>query len=78
MVCLFRKPSGPVEKLLKEEWPEFTAENENYVTLSLAPVVRKDVFRDRVALWLNLVPALLKEKLAVNQRHSGPPAKEEL
>ena len=76
-VCLSRKPSGPAEKLLKEEWPEFTAENENYVALSLAPEVRKDVFRDRMALWLNLVPALLRETGSESTSQRAP-AKEEL
>ena len=55
-----RNPSAPVREDLGGDWPEFTTENEAYLSISKSPHVVKNVglYRDRTALWLKLVPEL--------------------
>ncbi|XP_076436458.1 fatty acyl-CoA hydrolase precursor, medium chain-like [Babylonia areolata] len=71
-------PNPPLkEDLGVEGWPQFTADNEAYLSLSLTPRVLPmlGAYGDRVALWLNLLPELssLTSKLPAE----GTTAKEE-
>ena len=40
-------------------WPEFRLEEEKYLSLEVTPRVEDYLYNKRVALWLDLVPALL-------------------
>ncbi|KAK7496738.1 hypothetical protein BaRGS_00011947 [Batillaria attramentaria] len=51
-------PSPAVKSVTGGDWPEFTSENEAYLALSQNPRVERNVYRDRSALWLQLVPQL--------------------
>lgn len=51
---------GLMRDLLKGEWPEYRKEDEAYVALTTTPEVRQEIFADRMALWLDLLPLLLK------------------
>lgn len=76
-------PSAPIKKDLGgEDWPQFTTEEQQYLSFSRSPRVVSQLgpYRDRVALWLNLLPqlqALLDSyKLAAEQKEGK--AREEL
>lgn len=61
VLSIFRRnPSVPVREDLGGDWPEFTTENEAYLSLSKSPSVVTDLgpYRDRAALWLQLLPEL--------------------
>ena len=82
-VC-HRNPSAPVKDDLGGDWPEFTTENEAYLSLSRSPRVVNDMglYRDRVAFWIKQVPELaaLTSQSAGAARREEPQqaAKEEL
>ena len=40
-------------------WPEFSAPDERFLALSPAPRVERSLLHKRVALWLDLLPALI-------------------
>ncbi|KAK7463168.1 hypothetical protein BaRGS_00038227 [Batillaria attramentaria] len=63
-------PSGPLRTALGGDWPEFTSEDEAYLSLSLTPQVGRDVMRDRMALWLQLVPQIVS---ATQRQQKQPP-----
>ncbi|KAK7463203.1 hypothetical protein BaRGS_00038262 [Batillaria attramentaria] len=63
-------PNAPLQTALGGDWPEFTSENEAYLSLSLTPQVGRDVMRDRMALWLQLVPQIV----SITQRQEEQPA----
>ncbi|KAK7486054.1 hypothetical protein BaRGS_00022663 [Batillaria attramentaria] len=63
-------PSGPLRTALGGDWPEFTSEDEACLSLSLTPQVRRDVMRDRMALWLQLVPQIVS---ATQRQQKQPP-----
>ncbi|XP_076436664.1 acetylcholinesterase-like [Babylonia areolata] len=78
-------PNPPLKQDLGVEgWPQFTADNEAYLSLSLTPrvVPMLGAYRDRVALWLNLLPELssLTSKLPAEETTAKeePTPKEEL
>ncbi|KAK7103719.1 acetylcholinesterase-like isoform X2 [Littorina saxatilis] len=53
-------PSAPVRDDLGGDWPEFTVENQAYLSISNTPrvVLNAGPYRDSAALWNNLLPAL--------------------
>ena len=45
-------------------WPEFTLEEEKYLSLEVTPRVEERLYNKRVALWLDLMPALVNSTRA--------------
>ncbi|KAK7486053.1 hypothetical protein BaRGS_00022662 [Batillaria attramentaria] len=64
-------PSGPLRTTLGGDWPEFTSEDEACLSLSLKPHVGCDVMRDRMLLWLQLVPQIVS---ATQRQQKQPPS----
>lgn len=58
IVCLPRNPRTPLRGILESDWPQYTTEDQAYLSLSLTPSVQHEVFKERVALWLQLLPQL--------------------
>ncbi|XP_076452799.1 acetylcholinesterase-like [Babylonia areolata] len=77
-------PNPPLEADLGgEAWPQFTADSEAYLSLSLTPRLVPDLglYRDRVALWQSFLPQLnsLTSKLPPEDAPKEEPVpKEEL
>ncbi|XP_076470862.1 acetylcholinesterase-like [Babylonia areolata] len=68
-------PSGLLQQAVDGgdgEWPQYTVEREEHLSLSLSPRVLSGAgpFRDRVALWLRLLPQL--DSLTSSATHTHP------
>lgn len=55
-------PNPALKDVLGSDWPEFTSEDEAVLSLSLPPHVLRDVMKDRIALWVKLVPEIISAK----------------
>nr|KAG5691855.1 hypothetical protein BaRGS_033459 [Batillaria attramentaria] len=68
LVTDFAKTGNPAstvgEQLNGAVWQEFSATEESYLAFGPQPRVEKDLYAKQVALWLDLVPSLVKYSLA--------------
>ncbi|KAL8572556.1 hypothetical protein ACOMHN_040460 [Nucella lapillus] len=70
-------PSAPIRDDLGVDWPEFTTEEEEYLSISQSPrvVSKMGPYRDRLALWLSHLPQL--DTLTSQEAAEEPPTPRE-
>ena len=68
-----RNPSAAVREKLGGDWPEFTAENEAYLSISKTPrvVYKSGPYGNRAALWNTLLPQLQALTSATGRDEGG-------
>ena len=58
------QPQLALQRQVGGSWPEFTLEEEKYLSLEVTPRVEERLYNKRVALWLDLLPALVNSTRA--------------
>ena len=71
-----RNPSGPFREDIGSDWPQFTADSQEYLSISNTPRVVQQAgpYRDRVALWRRVLPEISSLTSQLPVEEATPPA----